>query len=70
VFRGHRGAQHASADFVKVSAAKEVPKSTRKALAAMSVGENSAWSSAVTSQVAQRGVDVETTGALPRKGRR
>jgi hypothetical protein len=36
----------------------------------MSVGENSAWSSAVTSQVAQRGVDVETTGALPRKGRR
>ena len=70
VFRGHAGAQHASADFVKVAAAKDIPKSTRKALAAMSVGENGAWSSAVTSQVAQGGVDVETTGALPRRGRR
>ena len=67
VFRGRPGAQHASADFVKISASKDVPKSTRKALAAMSVGENSAWSAAVTSRVAQNGVDVETTGALPRK---
>jgi hypothetical protein len=36
----------------------------------MSIGENSAWSSATTSQMAQRGVDVETTGALPRRSRR
>jgi hypothetical protein len=70
VFRGHAGAQHASADFIKAAAVRDIPKSTRRALAAMSVGENSAWSSALTSQVAQGVVDVETTGALPRKGRR
>jgi hypothetical protein len=69
VFRGRPGAQHAYVDFVKVSASKELPKSTRKALAAMSVGENNAWSSALTSQVAQSAVDVESTGALPRKAR-
>lgn len=68
VFRGRHGAEHEYADFVKVSKAKDVPSSTRKALAAMSVGENNAWSSAATSQMAQSALDVTTTGALPRKG--
>jgi hypothetical protein len=69
VFRGRPGVQHAYADFVKVTTSKDLPSATRKALAAMAVGENNAWSSAITSQVAQSTVDVETTGAVPRRGR-
>jgi hypothetical protein len=72
VFSGQPGAQHEFADFVKVAAAKDVPKSTRKALAALPAGENSAWSFNVggaAGQVAQRGLDVEATAAIPGKKR-
>jgi hypothetical protein len=69
VFRGSPGARHAMADFVDVSRAKDMPKSTRKALAALPVGANNAWSSETTprGQLAQNARDVETTGSIGNK---
>lgn len=75
VFRGRPGTRHAATDFVQPSRAKDMAASTRKTLAALPVGENSAWSSTATAakgQIAQGGADVETTGSLPggERGRR
>jgi hypothetical protein len=72
VFRGEQGKRHAAADFVELSKSKDMPKSTRKVLAGLPVGENSAWSStaaAATGRLAQGGGDVETTGSVPGKSR-
>ncbi len=72
VFKGRPGTQHAVLDFAKLSTSKDVPRSARKLLASLPVGENDAWSSnpaARGGQLARNAVDIETTGALPRKGR-
>lgn len=69
VFRGTSGTRHAMADFVDVSRAKDISKSTRKALAALPVGENNAWISGAGArgQLAQNALDVETTGSLSKR---
>jgi hypothetical protein len=67
VFRGERGGPHSVHDFVAVTASREVPPVTRKALLAMPVGENSAWSSntaAPTNKIAGQVQDVGTTGSI------
>jgi hypothetical protein len=72
VFRGEPGTRHAAADFVAAPKAKDLAKSTRKILAGLPVGENSAWSSdAITAKgrLAQGAADVETTGAVSAKSR-
>lgn len=64
VFRGAPGTQHAMRDFAKVAASKDVPAGSRKALAALAVGHNSAWSSDIRrSQLAGK-LDVESTGSI------
>lgn len=71
VFKGQPGEKHVLLDFAKPSASSGLPSSARKVLAAMPVGENSAWSSdtgAATGRIAQSAV-VETTGSLPRARR-
>jgi hypothetical protein len=67
VFRGRQSAQHASSDFERLAASRDIPSSTRKILAALPVGENNAWSSktgAAGAQLAGGPVDVETTGTI------
>jgi hypothetical protein len=71
VFRGEAGGRHSPHDFVALSAAREVPPTTRKMVLAMPVGENSAWSSqtnGVRGRLAQRTPDVTTTGSIGASG--
>jgi len=66
VFQGQPGDKHALGDFVKASKVK-VASGARKALAALVVGRNDAWSAAPDAQVAAR--DVESTGSTRRASR-
>jgi hypothetical protein len=74
VFTGDHGTRHAMADFVSASRSTTVAKSTRKVLASLPVGENSAWSAntaGAAGRLAQGAadIDVEATGAVGGKGR-
>ena len=76
VFTGDHGTRHAMADFVSASRSKTMAKSTRKILASLPVGENSAWSAdtaGATGRLAQSApdtaADVEATGAVTGKSR-
>ncbi len=72
VFRGEQGTRHAMADFVELSKSRDVAQATRKVLAGLPVGDNTAWSSgavAASGRLAQGAADVETTGSLPGRGR-
>jgi hypothetical protein len=66
VFRGRRGTQHAMSDFGEISRSDNVSKATRKAVAAMPVGENNAWLAAAAAgkQEVAGVADVETTGSV------
>jgi len=76
VFAGDHGTRHAMADFVSASRSKTVAKSTRKVLASLPVGENSAWNADAAGaggRLAQSApdvaADVEATGAVSGKSR-
>lgn len=73
MFKGDGGTRHSLRDFVSLSASRGLPPATRKKLLAMPVGDNSAWSSDLSSRgnrIAHSAVDVETTGSVTLGDRR
>ncbi len=73
VFTGEKGDSHALADFEPLSrSAKAIPAATRKIVAQLRPGSNSAWSADVvkaSGKLALNSKGGETTGSVRRKGR-
>ena len=69
VFRGRIGPKHQMDDFAPVTTTN-VAAGTRKLLAAMKIGPNSAWSDDIAPQNRMAARNVETTGSLRKRARR
>ena len=69
VFRGQIGPKHQMDDFAPVTKTN-VAAGTRKLLAAMKIGPNSAWSDEIAPQNRMAARNVETTGSLRKRARR
>jgi hypothetical protein len=74
VFTGRSGGQHNLVDFVPLSrAGKAVPRTTRKLVANLHPGENTAWSAdglRSSGKLAVNAGDVQATGSVSRIGSR
>jgi hypothetical protein len=72
VFRGEPGGRHRLDDFVALRSSGDVAPARRRALLAMPIGENDAWSSDMTlrtGQLARSSFEVDTTGSIVRPGK-